>query len=164
MSNFKWQITNVKCQMSNVKCQMSNVKCQFSKSNVKFQVKSVDLVKSQKMYVTEDYDDVSTKSIVIFIIVLDIWVIRVANLYDHFLTMVGYWGLWWCFNKIYCHFHHCALYMGHTSGKSVWPFFDSGRLLRIMMMFIQNLLSFSSLCLVYGSYEWQICTTIFWQC
>ena len=28
--------------------------------------------------------------------------------------------------------------MGHTSGKSVRPFFDSGRLLRVMMMFQQK--------------------------
>ena len=32
-------------------------------------------------------------------------------------------------------------------------FFDSGRLLWMMMMFQQNLLQFSSLSLVYGSYE-----------
>ena len=76
------------------------------------------------------------KSIFIFITVLGIWVIRVANLYDHFLTVVGYWGLWWCFNKIYCHLHHCAWYMGHTNKWQICTtIFDSFRLLRIMMIF-----------------------------
>ena len=66
-----------------------------------------------------DDDDVSTKSITIFIIELGVWVIRASG----------------------------------NFGCNGGTFFDSGRLLWMMMMFQQNLLQFSSLSLVYGSYE-----------
>ena len=35
--------------------------------------------------------------------------------YDRFLTALGYYRKGWCFNRIYCHVHHCAWYMGHTN-------------------------------------------------
>ena len=34
--------------------------------------------------------------------------------YDRFLTALGYYRKVWCFNRIYCHVHQCAWYMGHT--------------------------------------------------
>ena len=40
---------------------------------------------------------------------------HVTHSYDRFLAVVGYYGYWWCLNRIYCHFHHCAWYMGLTS-------------------------------------------------
>ena len=66
-----------------------------------------------------DDDDVSTKSITIFIIELGVWVLRASG----------------------------------NLGCNGGTFFGGGRLLWIMIMFQQNLLQFSSLSLVYGSYE-----------
>ena len=63
-----------------------------------------------------DIDDISTESIVIFIV---------------------YYGWWWCFNKIYYHFHHWAWYKDHTSNGNFrchgWPF-QIFNLLRICCM------------------------------
>ena len=39
---------------------------------------------------------------------------HVTHSYDRFLAVVGYYGYWWCFIKIYCNLHHFAWCMGHT--------------------------------------------------
>ena len=54
--------------------------------------------------------------------------------------VIGYYGIWVILA--------CANF-----GCNGGTFFDSGRLIWIMMVFEQNLFKFSSLSLVYGSYE-----------
>ena len=48
---------------------------------------------------------------------------------------------------------YCGIWVIRAGGNSIRPFFGGVRLLMIMIMFQQNLLSCSSFCLVYGSYE-----------
>ena len=54
--------------------------------------------------------------------------------------MMGYYGIW-------------VILACPNFGCNGGTFFDGGRLIWIMMVFEQNLFKFSSLSLVYGSYE-----------
>ena len=57
------------------------------------------------------------------------------------MCIIGYYGIW-------------VIRVCPNLGCNGGTFFDSGRLLWIMMIFEQKLLKFSSYSLVYGSYEY----------
>ena len=114
-----------------------------------------------RLLATVENDDVSTKFITIFIIELGIWVIlasgnfiRGCHVFWRLLVTIENGDLSTKLIIIFIiELGIWAILASGNLGCNGRTFLDSGGLQRIMMMFQQILLQFSSLSLVYGSYE-----------